>query len=382
MLNRDRCTGCTACSVVCPKEAIHMIDDDYGAKYPVIDERLCIGCNLCEKRCPVLQVERKEHGDADVLAVYAVQTKNAGLREDSSSGGLFSLLARQVLSENGVVIGCAMSEDCYSAHHIFVEDEEGLSLLRGSKYVQSDLKDTISRAVNFVKSGRKVLFSGTPCQVAGLSSALNHREYDNLLLVDFICHGVPVPFAWENYIRSREKAADSKAKRVRFRSKENGWKAYSLAIDFEDDSQYVGKVTEDAYLKGFIQNLYLRSSCYKCVNKGNAYFSDMTIADFWSVGKYLPDYDDNRGTSLAILHTRKAESFLELCKDQARMERVAGVLSGNQSYHYPVPKNPLRIRVLQEMKRRPLVSVLERYYGKSLISRVRRKLYMLIENKE
>lgn len=381
MLAGNLCTGCTACCVVCPVSAITVQEDEFGAKYPKIDETKCVQCSLCEKTCPVLQIEQGNASPASVLNVYAIQAEDEQLRRESSSGGLFSLLAKHVLSENGVVVGCTMTEDCSAAQHVIVENEADLALLRGSKYVQSDLGDVLKKTIALVKAGRKVLFSGTPCQVAGLHYALGKKKYDNLWTVDFICHGVPVPFAWKKYLHDHECKQGAKARKVFFRDKMNGWRTYTLVVEFENGAKYTSKVTEDLYLRGFINNAYLRSSCYHCKAKGDSYFSDITIADFWGVDKHVPNFNDNRGTSLAIIHTEKAAKVLNAISAQLRKVEIDAkdALANNPSYVSSVPYNPLRKRIMREIKKQPLSKVIERYYSIKLSSKLRRRLLMLIE---
>lgn len=384
MLTEKLCTGCTACYTVCPVRAISMVQDEFGAKYPKIDEGKCIHCSLCEKSCPVLQTKTAKKAASSILEVYAIQATDNSLRDSSSSGGLFSILAAAVLRQNGVVVGCAMTDDCAGAHHIIIDNEDDLLLLRGSKYIQSDMDNTLEQTVDFIRRGRLVLFSGTPCQVAGLHHALGEKRYDNIITVDFICHGVPVPFVWKKYLNEKEKEYKAKAKSVSFRNKKNGWKTYTLVVDFQNGLQYASKITEDPYLRGFINNAYLRNSCYYCRMKDQAYYSDITIADFWGVNPCIREMNDNKGTSLAIVHTPKALTLLDNCAEQMRRMVVSATaaLASNPSYKLSVPYNPLRERIMQEITIQPFEKVIDYYYGKTIFSKIRRKLLTLVRKKE
>lgn len=204
------CCGCSACAQACPKGCITMQADGEGFLYPVIDENTCIACGACEHVCPIKNTSPEPTGEPDAYAAYS---KNTEQRLESSSGGVFSLLAEEILQNSGVVFGAAMSEDCRKAQHIAVERQEDLWKLRGSKYLQSEIGSTYRQAENALKQGRRVLFSGTPCEIEGLHRYLR-REYENLLCVDLICHGVPSAKLWEKYVSYRENCAGAAAQRT------------------------------------------------------------------------------------------------------------------------------------------------------------------------
>lgn len=240
--DKKECCGCSACVQRCPKQCIVMKEDEEGFLYPVVDKEVCIDCGLCEQVCPVLR-QREER---EPLEVYAAFNKNEEVRMQSSSGGIFTALAEPIIKEGGVVFGARFNED-WEVVHDYVETVEGLSAFRGSKYVQSRIGCTFSQAEQFLKQGRKVLFSGTPCQIAGLKLFLR-KEYENLLSVDFICHGVPSPGVWRQYLNefivyqgNKKKISFFPSKpiilnsirdisRIEFRNKRLGWKKYSFAL--------------------------------------------------------------------------------------------------------------------------------------------------------
>lgn len=305
-----KCSGCTACYAVCPRKAISMQIDEEGFLYPRIDESLCVHCGLCERVCPSLNQKPLR----EPLSVYAAKAKDDALRQESSSGGIFSLLARQVMSEGGIVYGAAISEIDLSVAHCSAENEEELSWLRGSKYVQSDVGDTYFRVRSQLKDGRKVLFSGTPCQVAALRNYLA-RDYDNLICVEVICHAVPSPLAWRKFLEKRA-AASAKGRdsarpeavigrRISFRRKNCGWKKFSLSLRFANDKEYLLDLRTDNFLRGFLSELYNRPSCHECSVRELRSGADITLGDYWNVHQRFPQIDDDLGTSVVLVNSNK-----------------------------------------------------------------------------
>ena len=222
----NSCTGCSACASICPESCIVMLPDVEGFLHPQIDAEKCSNCGLCLRTCPVL----KAIDPREPLAVYAAVNKDDAVRERSSSGGVFWELGKMVIEEGGVVCGAGWSEDLRVIHKV-VDDLEGLKDLQGSKYVQSEIGETYKLVQTHLISGRQVLFSGTPCQVAGLRSFLG-KEYDNLICVDLICHAVPSPSVFKQYKQEMEREYGFESKKISFRNKNYGWKRYSMSILF------------------------------------------------------------------------------------------------------------------------------------------------------
>lgn len=309
--DKKDCCGCGACAQRCPKRCISMQEDGEGFLYPRIDLSLCIDCGLCEKVCPVL------HQDAprEPLAVYAAKNPDETVRLSSSSGGIFTLLAEQTLSCGGVVFGARFNER-WEVVHGYTETVDGLAAFRGSKYVQSRMGDSYRECEQFLKQGREVLFSGTPCQIAGLHRYLR-KGYDRLLTVDIICHGVPSPGVFRRYLAEMKEMIVRKnrideviIKDISFRNKRLGWKKYSFSLTYsipqKDGVEKMMVHSESKYknvfLKGFVRDLYLRPSCHACPAKAFKSGSDMTIGDFWAINTYLPGKNDHRGHSLCMDH--------------------------------------------------------------------------------
>ena len=310
------CSGCHACYNACPVGCISMEYDAEGFLYPKIDKEKCINCGKCEKVCPVIN----EYKDGKKGTAYACINKDESVREKSSSGGVFTLIAEYVLDNGGVVFGTAF-DDKFNVVHIKVDNKEGLDKLRGSKYVQSSIGTTFKQAKDCLEEGRLVLFTATPCQISGLKAYLG-RDYDNLITQDIICHGVPSPKVWQKYIAFREKSAGAKTRRMFFRHKKYGWKTYSVLFEFTNNTEYVKILHDDFYMKGFLANLYLRPSCYDCKSKSVFRQSDITLADFWGIKNVLPDMDDDKGTSLVLVNSSKGEQIFEKISEKMNYEMV------------------------------------------------------------
>lgn len=296
------CCGCTACVERCPKQCITMTADEEGFLYPHVNLLLCINCRLCERVCPVIN---QQNGKMP-LGVYAVMNPNADVRLKSSSGGLFTMLAEKILAEDGSVFGAAFDTD-WSVKHIGVTKCGELERLRGSKYLQSRVETTFKEVEGYLKSGRKVLYSGTSCQIAGLKHYLR-KDYSNLLSVDCLCHGVPSPEVWKRYLK---KICGSKEiTDIKFRDKRTGWKQYSFTIDYTDGTIYTEKASGNVFMRGFLSDLYLRPSCERCPAKNGKCRSDITLADYWGVDRFHPQMDDDEGIGLVLVHSHKGEEYI------------------------------------------------------------------------
>lgn len=304
------CTGCHACFSICPEKCIEMPADREGFLYPQADASRCIHCGLCQKACPM--IHKAENSNPPYA--YAAYNKDDGIREKSSSGGIFTLLAENILQKGGAVFGAGF-DGRFNVVHSFVETSEELDRFRGSKYVQSAVGHTYEQAKAFLEQGRLVLFSGTPCQIAGLKSYLK-RDYVNLFCQDLICHGVPSPKVWKKYVDYRQRQAHSPVKSITFRKKTEGWKRFSVSFTFENGTEYESCHQEDLMMRAFLSNLCLRPSCYHCPFKSNNRQSDITLADFWGIQHILPAMeDDNKGISLVLINSKKGKELFESIKN-------------------------------------------------------------------
>jgi coenzyme F420-reducing hydrogenase beta subunit len=352
---KEDCCGCEACVQICPVNAIRLGKDNEGFLYPRIDKERCLNCGLCEKLCPVLNPgnERKP------LYVYAAKNKNEEIRYKSSSGGIFTMVAEHIIRSGGVVFGARFNA-AWEVIHDYTDTCEGLEAFRGSKYVQSNVGNTYKQAKLFLDAGRKVLFSGTPCQIAGLKTFLK-QEYDNLLTIDVVCHGVPSAEVWEMYLN--EMKDNQNIINVNFRNKAEGWKNYVLSIDRKNDEQQLMAVRENTFMNGFLQNLYLRPSCYACPLKPLKSVSDITIGDYWGVQNILPEFDDNKGVSLVMINTLKGKTIYDKLEKDDRETTYAEAIAGNSKVEESAIK-PMKRAVFfkrwKQGKLTPLINKLTR----------------------
>lgn len=315
---KSECCGCYGCINICPKNAIYMEIDEEGFSYPVFNKKNCINCGLCEKVCPVKnevkdETLRKTYG-------YACQNKKEEERQKSSSGGVFSLLCKEVIKNNGVVFGASFDKNLNLSHN-FSENLKECEKFRGSKYVQSIIGETTYKKVEeFLELKKMVLFTGTPCQIKGLRLFLK-KSYDNLITAEIVCHGVPSPKIFNLYKEVLGKRYKRKIKNINFRDKKTGWKGYSFSIETDNDI-YSEKWYDNLYMKGFIDKLFLRPSCYNCKAKNFLSGSDITLGDYWGVEKRHEKFNDNKGTSVVFVHTEKGKNIINKISKDMNIEET------------------------------------------------------------
>lgn len=318
-----------------------MRPDAEGFLYPVLTGSGCIECGACEAVCPALHADA-ESGVSGEPEVWAVRSRNEQERERSSSGGVFSLLARRVLASGGAVFGVRLDENMEAVHDC-CESVDRLDAFRGSKYMQSRVGDAFSAAGELLRGGREVLFTGTPCQVRGLLGYLERRRIgrEHLLAVDVVCHGAPSPAVWRRYLDWRFGGRYVTA--ACFRDKASGWKRYSLSVT-ADGRTFTRRASRDPFMSGFLQNLYLRPSCYQCGGEMRLSGSDLTLGDLWGAEKIAPELDDDRGTSLAIVRSQRGGEALRAVSAEAGMRRIAyaDALRCNPSIERAVGRNSRR----------------------------------------
>lgn len=376
MIDKNICCGCTACQHICPVGCISMQEDIEGFLYPLIDNSKCIHCHKCEKICPTT----KTTVASNETTTYVGYSTQADIRKQSSSGGIFSILANHIFEMNGIVIGAAF-DDKYEVHHIAVE-KENLFQLRGSKYVQSRLETIYPLIRQNLMDGKTVLFSGTECQVAGLKSYLG-KDYENLYTIDILCHGVPSPKIWRKYLKKKEAHANSQINHIEFRNKTDGWKHYSVNFKFKNGSQDCIPYVSDPFMNMFLGNLDLRPSCYHCQFKKIPRNSDLTLGDCWGIDKLMPDMDDDKGTSVILVHSAKGQHLLDSVKDtlmikQAQLDQV---LPPNAASREPVIPHPNRKKYLKALEKNVDFDALYAYEKRNYLQKIVGLIKYLIRSK-
>lgn len=334
---KEHCFGCGACSQACPKQCIQMVSDEEGFLYPEIDTDTCINCGKCISVCPYYHREGKEIQD-----VYAAINYDKMVRSESSSGGTFYQICKKTIEDGGVVFGCAFDESM-TAVHIKVNWIENIRRLQGSKYVQSYLGDTYKEVKKELTTGKSVVFSGTPCQVAGLKNYLG-KDYDNLFLVDVLCHGVPSPKVLKAYQETIEAKYGSKITYMNVRDKKKSWHRLHTEIHFADGQQFYTFCGYDTYMSMFLTNISQRPSCFECKFTTKRRQGDITLGDFWGVGIHISEMDDDKGTSMVAVNTEKGTRMWNDIRKAFKVVKsdFATAESGNKVLSIPPKKNPKR----------------------------------------
>ena len=302
IVNKNLCCGCGACLQRCPKQCMTLQQDNEGFLYPLVDKCTCIDCGICEKVCHELH----PYEERTPIQVLAAINKNTDVRIESSSGGIFTLLAEKVINDGGVVFGARFDEN-WQVVMDYTSNIEGLVYFRGSKYVQARTGHTYQQTEQLLKKGRKVLYTGTPCQIAGLHHFLR-KDYENLITVDFVCHGVPSPKVWELYLKEVVTAGINAISHIEFRNKDNGWKKFNFKLITNENNRFNTLTSwhqDNLFMRAFLSNMILRPSCHNCKAKHGASKSDITIADFWGIASEHSEMDDDKGTSLVLINTIK-----------------------------------------------------------------------------
>lgn len=294
-IGKEKCTGCSLCMNVCPYDAIKMELDDEGFIFPNIDDEKCIDCGICHDKCPVINYKAK---NTSTPKAYAAYTKDVKILKNSSSGGIFSEIAKKIIDENGKVYGVAWNYEDISVYHKSVDKTDDLKELRGSKYLQSFVGMTYKNIKKDLKDNKKVLFVGTPCQVAAVN---NYIESDNLYTIDLICHGVPSLKIFRSYLKENFKERVTK---IDFRNKKKGWNNYFVQVQ----NNYYPH-SRNIFFKGYLDNLYLNKICYNCPFSFIPRQGDITLGDYWGVPKEIDN--NNKGISAVIVNSEKGSTLIK-----------------------------------------------------------------------
>lgn len=334
IVRKEDCCGCEACRQVCPKQCIQMKTDNEGFRYPQVDTALCIDCHLCEKVCPVIN----QGAVQNPAATYAATNTDDQEKRNSSSGGVFFALSKYVINHGGVVFGVKFDEN-WQTIHSWTDNINGIREFQGSKYLQSRIEDSFVHAAKFLKEGRKVLFSGTPCQIAGLRLFLRKDYGEQLLMVEVACHGVPSPSVWSAYLTHQAKG--NVISGISFRDKRNGWDKYGMKIDFANAQQFFQPMPQNLFMQGFLRDIYLRPSCSACPAKNGKSGADIMLADFWGIQKFYPELYAKGYYSLLLARSAHGKQIID---------SLCGITATEVDYDTAIMANPAIIRSVNRPK--------------------------------
>ena len=358
------CCGCAACVNICPREAIEMKEDTEGFLYPVVDSNKCVNCHLCEKVCALKKdkdSQRYNRSDEEVPIAFAAKHKEYMVRMDSRSGGVFTAITDYILQNGGVVYGAVLNSDFY-VEHMRTEVAEGRDLMRGSKYVQSKIGNVFKIVKEDLEKERRVLFSGTSCQVAGLKEYLQ-KDYEKLMCLDIVCHGVPSPLVWKKYLGWQE-TKYGKCVAADFRNKKDfGWTDHVETMEFCKDG---GKkrIHSRIYSELFYGHAILRPVCYECPYKSIHHPGDITIADFWGIEKAVPGFSDNKGVSLVLINTVKGKEYFDCIKKDLEYQKTELQKCLQPPLVKPFPKPDNRETFWKDFREKPF-QYIANVYGKN-----------------
>lgn len=359
--NKNNCCGCSACYNICPTKAISMVQDSEGFFYPEINKKKCINCGQCKKVCPFININNSKP-----LEVYNAHIKNEENLIQTSSGGIFSELAKSILKSNGIVIAVNNNNE-----YEIVDNVTNLSHLYGSKYVQVFPEKLFKKIKELLNKNNTILFVGTPCCVNGLKNYLS-KEYENLYTCDLICHGVPSKLWLDKYKASFNKKITS----INYREKSHGWQDFSVKINFDKKSQK-SLATDNEYMRAFLDNLCLRYSCYECKAKNASRSSDLTLGDYWGIDKESALYNF-MGNSIIIVNSDKGKKLFEKIKDEINLEKInKEEVNKNTAYSNSVVKPKAREEFYIDLNKMTYKKVVKKY---KLSPKFERKLKIKIKN--
>lgn len=368
--DKSKCCGCCACVDVCAHHAITLKTDIEGFWYPEVDKDKCVDCGLCEKVCPELHILDLKKNDFEKPAhTIAAINKNMSVRWDSTSGGAFSALADVMYAQGGYVSGAVYNDD-FSVSNYISNNQEDLKRLRSSKYLQSKAEGLYKQIRDLLRNGEKVLACGTPCQMAALRSFLR-KDYDNLTIVDFICRGVNSPKVYRKYLDSLERKYGGKVVYVKAKNKELGWRNLTRKVVFDNGKVYYGVLMDDDFRRGYHTNVFCRPSCYHCQYKGFPRMADITIADYWGIENVDKNLDNNIGTSMILLNSKKGIEYFEQAKEKFEWKetRFESILPGNIALRKPIqPAKIDRKAFFEDLDNGTFDDVVKKYFPKNNIN--------------
>ena len=377
--NTTDCTGCNACVQKCPRNCITLEENQYGFVYPKVDETNCVSCNLCNNVCHLQNYKQLQK---NTTSAYAAVNKEKSIVLKSTSGGVFSAIAEKILSNSGVVYGCAFNDEL-KPQHMRVDNIEQLNLLYGSKYIQSDIGNCYIDILKDLNEKRTVFFTGTPCQVAGLKTFLG-KDYDNLFTADLICHGVPSYAYFRKFIKWYEEKYNCKIIDYSFRSKDNaGWSLAGTCTIEKNSKKTIKKVFyfDNYYYHYFLNGDIYRDSCYDCKYANIHRPGDFTLGDLWGAEKIELDFNISNGCSLLLVNSLKAEELLKTLNVDLQKIALDFALQNNEQLHTPCKKSPNRNEILEEYRIYTAAQIQRNYLKKYRKKRVLAKIKYFIPPK-
>ncbi|MDD4371680.1 MAG: Coenzyme F420 hydrogenase/dehydrogenase, beta subunit C-terminal domain [Anaerostipes sp.] len=374
--DKKDCCGCGACMNVCPKQAITMEKDEYSFIYPVIDEEKCVECEMCKKVCGY----QKNPETISNINTWVAVNKNESELKKSASGGIFAGIAKAFIEDGGVVFGCAMvlENNILTPKHIMVDSVKDLYKLQGSKYVQSYMENNYQLVKEMLKAHKKVLFSGTPCQVAGLNAFLGGKQYDDLFTIDIICHGVPSADFFQAYIEELNKKNNGNVTSFLFRDKDNGW-GLTASVTYTDttgnNTKKLLSAWKSSYYSLFLSSKTYRINCYSCPFAGLNRPGNITIGDFWGIEKQHPEYlngsvakvDETKGVSCILVNNEQGTKLIETYNKNLQLLKsdVKSAAKDNGQLNVPSPYSKDREMILNMYKNKKYEAI-DKWYRKSI----------------
>lgn len=360
------CCGCGVCEKSCIKGAICMQEKSNGFKYPIINSNLCIECDICKRNCPIINLKTKQIDFKQKY--YAVKNRNKVVRHESTSGGVFLELCKFVINQGGIVFGVKYDNNM-KVVHAYASNLLECASFSGSKYVQSDLGSSYEDVKKFLNQGKKVLFSGTPCQIAGLNTLVGNTDRDNLITCDIICHGVPSPKLWKDFCITLNKKF-GKVINYKFRDKSAGWNKPVQKVINEDRKQKSNYYIS-TFFRLFNSDIFLRESCYKCKYANYNRVADITIGDFWGIEKINKQFDDNDGVSAVLINTEKGEGVFNLLKNYFEIFETSKSDIEQQCLRDPTKRDELTDKFWDDYEKFGFEYVSKKYGGNNFISFVK-----------
>ena len=367
---KGNCTGCTACKNICAHAAIKMIEDNEGFLYPQVNLKLCVNCGLCDKICPITKRDKQINGSSVLNAYVAHYNHNDKIWYESSSGGAFTAITDYVFNINGIVYGASYNDNMEVVHKAAMTKEEAIAF-RGSKYVQSNLKDTFKEIKNYLSIGRIVLFSGTPCQVAGLKEFLC-KVYDNLITVDLLCHCIPSPLLFRDYVKYVQDKYKKTIVNINMKDKTLGWDKFQTPrIYFNDGSSIFNIADTKLWANIFYSHIAVRPSCYNCRFSNLNRVGDITIGDYWGVEKFHPDYNVPQGASIVLLNNKKGQDAFAGFSKSLAYEKTDPIKALPSSLVYSVKPHPKRNQFWIEYETKSFKRIISKYFGMGFYGKVK-----------